>query len=251
MSPWYKKSFNREYLEIYPHRDASEARKDIERIAVLVGLSKDAPILDLACGAGRHLIALHEMGFTRLCGLDLSKELLEEAAENLKEIGANSVELIHGDMRGIPSKDHFAAVLSLFTSFGYFEEDGENRKVVHAAFRCLRFGGIFLIDTLNRDFLISNLVPVDERNIRGSRIQSTRRLTQGSRRVEKTIRITSAQGEEREFHESVRLFSAREMEEMLQNAGFVRIRKYGSLQGDPLTSQSERLVVIGEREGKP
>ena len=250
MSSWYQKSFGREYLRLYPHRDAVEAREDIRKIVDLITPPKDALLLDLACGAGRHLLALYEMGFPRLAGLDLSEDLLREAKGNLQRAGATRVALVRGDMREIPWNQCFTTVLLLFTSFGYFEEDEENRKVFQAVFRAMNGGGNFLIDYLNRDHIITNLVPQDEKRRSGLHIESVRNLTEGNRRVEKTIRVTSPGGEERAFHESVRLFSPAEMERMLSAAGFVRIRRFGSLLGEPFGPQSKRLILVGTKPEK-
>ncbi len=38
---------------------------------------RDAAVVNLFCGSGRELAVLHEMGFTRLEGVDLSRDLLE------------------------------------------------------------------------------------------------------------------------------------------------------------------------------
>ena len=77
MTQWYEESFGREYLELYAHRDAAEARADIAAILCLLSPPKDEPLLDLCCGACRHVLILREMGFDQIVGLDLSAELLE------------------------------------------------------------------------------------------------------------------------------------------------------------------------------
>ena len=49
MSTWYEESFGYEYLELYAHRDAAEARADVEAIVYLLNPPKDEPLLDLCC----------------------------------------------------------------------------------------------------------------------------------------------------------------------------------------------------------
>ncbi|HUT18782.1 MAG TPA: class I SAM-dependent methyltransferase, partial [Anaerolineae bacterium] len=77
MSPWYEDSFGSEYLELYAHRDEEEARSEIEAVVRLLDPPREEPLLDLCCGACRHILVLREMGFTRIVGLDLSEKLLE------------------------------------------------------------------------------------------------------------------------------------------------------------------------------
>jgi len=246
---WYEESFGREYLKLYANRNLAEARANIQDIINLLALQNDAPLLDLCCGAGRHLLILYEMGFRQLVGLDLSDELLRVAARELaaeNNLPHPPFSLIRGDMRAIPSKNHFAAILSLFTSFGYFEADEENQAVLTTVHNALRPGGVFLMDYVNRDYLISHLVAEDEKLLAGGHILNVRQITDDCRRVEKTTTF-SCQGTEHRFHESVRLYSPAEMIERYQIAGFTNIRYYGSVSGQRFSPESKRLILIGEK----
>jgi SAM-dependent methyltransferase len=253
MSEWYRESFGYEYLELYAHRDAPEARADIEAIVHLLDPPKDEPVLDLCCGACRHVLVLRELGFTQLIGLDLSEELLDVAAQALAADGVESeqacadVELVCSDMRHIPYENHFATVLSLFTSFGYFARDEENAAVLGAVYRALRPGGRFLIDYLNRDYVVANIVAEDERDLPDRHIRNVRCLTEDCLRVEKTTTVTTNAGVVREFHESVRMYTRAEMLDMLRAAGFVNIQCYGSLDGDACSMDSKRLILVAEK----
>jgi len=245
-APWYVKSFGRFYLEHYSHRNDDEANREVEALVALLDPDRDGPLLDLCCGAGRHLKALRRLGFTSLAGLDLSAELLEVAADDLSEVGGETVELIHTDMRRIPRRDHYATVLSLFTSFGYFAGDDDNASVVKGVCQALRPGGKFLIDTLNRDYVVANLLPESVVEGEGFSAQSRRCITGDGQRVEKVTVVCSTEEEEEEtFEESVRLYSADEMEKMLTGAGFENVRFYGALCAGPLSPSCERMVVTG------
>jgi len=250
MTPWYKKSFGLAYLDLYAHRDDNEAQKDIQRIVDLISPPEDEPLLDLGCGAGRHLCVLRDMGFSQLVGLDLSQELLDVAAKELTDPDMGDldsrVQLIQADMRAIPQRDYFATVLSLFTSFGYFERDDENESVLAAVHKALKPGGTFLIDYMSRDHVIAHLVPYDEKVLGDQQIRNTRSLTADARRVEKTTSIVRGDVEH-QFHESVRLYSADEMVDMLEAVGFESIQCYGSLNGEEFTPTSPRLVIVARK----
>jgi ubiquinone/menaquinone biosynthesis C-methylase UbiE len=254
MTTWYEKSFGYDYLELYAHRDAAEARADIQAIVELLSPPRNEPLLDLCCGACRHLLVLREMGFSQLVGLDLSEELLQVGADELTEKDAESgeecapVQLVRSDMRVIPYENYFATVLSLFTSFGYFDKDEENQAVLHAVHRSLRPGGRFLIDYLNRDYVIAHLVERDEQTLPDRHIQNVRCLTEGCRRVEKTTTVTTHSGKTREFHESVRMYSQAEMFDMLRSAGFADVCCYGSLSGQACGPESKRLIIVAQKE---
>ena len=250
MRAWYETSFGIEYLRLYAHRDEEEARKDVQAIVELISPPLDEPLLDLGCGAGRHLRVFRDMGFRELVGLDLSEELLHVAAgvlTNTKSGRLNQrIHLVQADMRAIPSLSYFATALSLFTSFGYFENDEDNEEVLAAVHGSLKEGGTFLIDYLSRDHVISNLTPRTVQGLGERRISITRRISNDNRRVQKTTVVTEA-GVERVFHESVRMFSADEMVTMLERTGFGSVRTYGSLAGGNLTSESRRLVLVAKK----
>jgi ubiquinone/menaquinone biosynthesis C-methylase UbiE len=254
MTAWYEQSFGLEYLDLYSHRDIAEARADIQAVIDLLDPPRDEPLLDLCCGACRHTLVLREMGFSKLVGLDLSQELLDAGREQLARVEdgtgdspAASVCLVCSDMRAIPYEDHFSAVLSLFTSFGYFESDQENQSVFQAVYRALRPKGKFLIDYMNREYVIANLVERDEKQLPGRRVYNVRRLTPGNRRVEKTITIVTDAGRKRQFYESVRLYSEPEMRHMLEESGFVEIVSYGALDRTAFGPESKRLIIVAQK----
>lgn len=250
MTFWYEASFGCEYLELYAHRDTDEARADIEAVVRLLDPPQDEPLLDLCCGACRHMLVLREMGFKQLVGLDLSEELLEVGASDLQEctglddLNRDEICLVQSDMRHIPYENYFATVLSLFTSFGYFDQDEENEAVFRAVYRALSPGGQFLIDYLNRDYVIANLVERDERDLAGRHVKNVRCLTQDGRRVTKRTTVTEPSGAVREYYESVRMYSESEIVDMLRGAGLTAIRTYGSLDMEPLSPKSKRLIVV-------
>ena len=112
---WYEESFGEDYLALYPHRNVAEARADIASIVALIDPPAGEPLLDLCCGAGRHLQALHEAGFTDLTGVDLSQHLLDVARRRLDAAGGSAIRLDRADMRELPYRDRFETILSLFT----------------------------------------------------------------------------------------------------------------------------------------
>ncbi len=243
--PWYENSFGYEYLALYAHRDAAEAHAAVQAIAELVAPPQNQPLLDLCCGAGRHLLSLRQLGFTNLIGLDLSAELLNVAQQSLNR---TQVRLVRADMRDIPFANVFGAVLSLFTSFGYFERDEENQAVLAAVWRSLQPGGVFLIDYLNSTSVIDNLVEHDEKTLPDRHICNVRSLSSDRKRVTKTTTVTTTSGQTRTFYESVRLYPEREMIAMLRDEKFVEIASYGSLDGKSFDAANSKRLILRARK---
>ncbi len=122
---WFRDWFGEEYLALYPHRDEREAREAVDLFRDVALPAAPSRILDLACGAGRHLRELRDVGFEAI-GLDLSLTLLRSARST-----AEADPLVRGDMRKLPFADAaFDGLTSFFTSFGYFADPVDDRRVL-------------------------------------------------------------------------------------------------------------------------
>ena len=239
-SPWYRRWFGEIYLDLYPHRDSTEAGRAVELLISETGLGPEEWVLDLACGAGRHLSHMEKRGL-RTIGLDLSYPLLLRA----RTAGPSS-RLVRGDMRELPFRDgRFGTVASFFTSFGYFRADADDRSVLLEVRRVLRRGGRLLLDFLNAEEVRRTLSPKDVREIGGRRVVQERRLVNEGRSVEKTIRIEGVGQEPGEvFHERVRLYSPDELGRLLAECGLAPERWFGDYAGGPLAPTTPRAIVL-------
>lgn len=102
-------------------------------------------VLDLCCGEGRHANILAEIGY-QMVGVDL-----DGAALAIAESKSNGlVTYIEKDMREIAKlPGQFDAILSMWQSFGYFDEV-TNRDILRQISGKLRPGGRFILDIYNR-----------------------------------------------------------------------------------------------------
>ena len=145
---WYQTFFDEHWLTISSQTHSPE--KSAAEVAFLVeelGLQSGQIVLDLPCGHGRHSIEFARRGL-RVVGVDLNEEPLEQAYWAAREAGVK-VDLRRVDMREIEFREEFDAVFNLWTSFGYFENEAEDRLVLDRAFRALRPGGAFVLETVN------------------------------------------------------------------------------------------------------
>lgn len=238
--PWYASWFGDDYLGLYPHRDEEEAGRGVALLLEATGLAPGDPVLDLACGAGRHTRLLAERGL-RVFGLDLSEVLLLRAKK--ADAGAR---LLRADMRQIPfGADRFAAVTSFFTSFGYFRSEEDDLGVLLEIRRVLRDGGHLLLDFLNAEQTRATLCPRDEGVVRGRSVVQERRIVDAGRRVEKTIRIAGKGGEpDRTYRERVRLYSADELAALLARARLTPERWFGDYSGAPPAAEAPRVIAL-------
>lgn len=237
---WFREWFGREYLAVYPHRDRQEARRAVRLLDSVAALGSGARVLDLACGAGRHLAELARAN-RWAAGLDLSAPMLDAARS-----AAPGAALARGDMRRIPfASGVFDGVTSYFTSFGYFDDEAEDQAVLGEVRRVLASDGVFLLDFLNAAYVRANLRSEDRQTVAGRTVTMRRRLVDRGRVVEKRIAIaTGAAAPEREFVERVRLHRPDDLEAMLQDARLVPRVRFGGYDQAPFKPESPRCIVL-------
>lgn len=242
--PWYDRAFTRGYLDLYPHRDLPSARREvgglIEHVPAPLVAALAGRVLDLGCGFGRHLLALRERGVDAW-GLDRSGDLLAHALE--LDGGRLRGRLVRGDFRSLPfGAGRFSAVAMLFSSFGYFDDEG-NAGVLRELARVLAPGGAALLDLMNPGRVRATLVPRSERRVGALRLLETRGLTDAGRRVHKEVRVTADDGRAWGWHEDVRLYASGELEPALAAAGLALERADGDFDGRSFDSAAPRQIL--------
>jgi len=244
MDEWFKEWFDTdEYLNVYRNRNEEDAKKLVDLILKNVNLKPNAPVLDLACGAGRHSILFAEKGFD-VTAVDLSRNLLSVAYKAAQESNVQ-VNFLRADLRRFSICTRFNLVINLFTSFGYFETDEQNFNIINTAYNQLNGGGFFVIDFFNRRYIEKNLVP-ESVNSYGNEKIIQKRFIAGNR-VNKKI-IIEKNGIKQEFKESVRMFCKDELMNAISCAGFRIVRYFGNSDGSGFDLEnSPRIIIIAQK----
>jgi len=246
MTEWFEQWFGEEYHALYPHRDDEDARRAVALIRDVVTWGSGDRILDLACGPGRHSAELARWG-GQVVGFDLSRAMLRRARERSR--GA----LVRGDMRALPFRDgSFALAVNLFTSFGYFLDDGEHRLVVRQVAAALAPGGHFVLDYLNAEQVRRSLQLSEQgkgragggTSERRSGPRVTRRIGPDGRFVIKEIEL---RGRARSFQERVRLYGADDLEALLAGAGLRVVARFGDYDAGAPGPDAPRVILVAAR----
>jgi SAM-dependent methyltransferase len=244
--PWFEEVFDEDYLRTLPFMRADQTLREVEFISDALRLGPAAEILDIACGYGRHAIELVQRGYN-VTGLDLSLPLLIRAADEAQRRSL-AVNFVHADMREMAFEKQFDGAYSMLTSFGYFDED-TNLRVAERIGRALKPGARFLLDVVNRDYVVSDLpvrvwwegtgcVVLEEVdfNFHTSRIVTHRSIVfEDGRQLEQEI--------------SVRAYSLHEIGRLLRQAGFRVMDVSGGLntRGQFFGNVSRSLLIVAEK----
>ena len=233
------------WTEVYPFEfsqpviDAGVAQ--VDKVLALSGVS-GGQALDLGCGPGRHAIPLARRGF-RVTAVDLSPFHLARARAHAQAAGV-AVELVQADMRAFIRTDTFDLTLSMCTSFGYFEDPADDRRVLDNVRRSLRPGGVLVMDVASRERLARVLrATQSQRTADGAQLVQRHEIVDDGTRVRNEWTVVRG-GRARTFEFRLRVYSEPELTALLGSAGFTSVRLCGGLDGRPYDWTAERLVAV-------
>jgi len=238
---WFEIWFDSPYYHLlYKHRDESEAEYFLNNLIDKLQFAASSRILDLACGKGRHCIYLNKKGFD-VTGLDISEQSINSALEFSNE----NLEFYLHDMRNPFRINYYDVILNLFTSFGYFKSEKENKAVIRAVAQGLKPGGIFVLDYFNPEKIVSELKEKETKTEEGIDFSITRSVN--GKFLEKQISV-SDKGKNFIFTESVMLFSEKEISDYLQSFKLNVINLYGDYSLNQFEEdKSERMIFIAQK----
>jgi SAM-dependent methyltransferase len=220
---------------------------DVDFIVKALGLKGGEEVLDVACGTGRHAIELAKLGI-EVTGIDFNGTILE-VAERKAEEQLVEVLFLKNDMRCLRFTEEFDAAYSWWTSFGYFEDESHDYVVLRRVAESLRPGGRFLLDlhvaeTVLPVFKPEHVTPLDDSG--ACELRERARIDFETGRVEAVWTFVE-NGRSRAVHSSLRLYSYRELCNLLREAGFDRIEGFDTKSGQPFGLGAKRLALVATK----
>jgi len=212
------------------------------------GVPGDGLVLDLACGVGRHSIALASCGY-RCVGVDISPEYVERARELAAEEGVEDrCSFMVCDMRRLRDSlggYRFDAAISMYTSLGYY--DAETDVEVLTQVRELVERGVLVVEMMNRGYAES---------LNGRRYSTVGEMVrleesffdEETSRLRAVWRMYRPNGQDLEYVGSIRfdnrLYTDRELMELAGSAGWINHRVYGGLDKSGFNEKSKKAVLV-------
>lgn len=220
---WFESWFDTPYYHLlYSNRDYTEAENFITKLTQELQLPQSSKIIDLACGKGRHSVFLNKLGYDVL-GLDLSQQSIEFD----KQFENEGLTFKVHDMRNPIDSEPVNAVFNLFTSFGYFDNETDDRNVFQSVYNALKPEGFFVLDYLNEEFVTRTLVPETTIHREGIDFHISKKIE--GRHIIKDIRF-EIDGESKHFFEKVKLHTLETIENYASECGFERVKIWGDYQ---------------------
>ncbi|CUH94256.1 hypothetical protein P22_0322 [Propionispora sp. 2/2-37] len=219
--------------------------QEITFINNVLSLPIHSCILDLYCGYGRHTIELAKLGYN-MTGVDATKEFLEIASQKASEEKV-TINFNHCDMRKISYSEKFHAVINMFAAFGYFSDE-ENAHVLHLINHSLFPDGLFLIDLLNKEWMVRNSLNRYWRHPNGEYVLSYKVELQNGMATMKRQLINQVTGTKTQYEFALRAYSLSEMIAILEQSGFLVKATYGSFDQRPYGPETPRMIILAQKK---
>ena len=229
-------------------------KREVAGIVRLLKLDSPSKVLDVPCGYGRHSIKLNEYGM-EVVGLDINAQHIGHAKKTLQTAqyrDSHSLEFRVGDMRHIPQEycGRFDAVINMFYSFGFFD-DQANLQVMQGFSDALKKGGRLLIHTdVSKEILSSgNYSFHDTRHLKkGGLLKIDEEYDPFSQRMHGRWVIVEEDGREKGLAPyDVRIYSKKELEEMMLGCGLSGFMAYGSFDGKLFGEGDSEMILVARR----
>ncbi|WP_296637093.1 class I SAM-dependent methyltransferase [Polaribacter sp.] len=236
---WFTDWFNTPYYHIlYKNRNDADAQIFMKNMMSFLNISKDAHLLDLPCGKGRHSHYLNSLGY-QVTGLDLSENSIKEAKKNNYE----RLDFKVHDMR-LPFNKKYDAIFNLFTSFGYFDDDAVDISILQNIKNGLKKRGVFVFDFLNVEMVKKNLVHNETKVVDGISFYITRNIKDGF--IIKNIQFVD-NNKEHSFTERVKYLEEKQLKMYFNKVGLKIQHTFGDYHLNDFDSEtSNRLIFVAK-----
>ena len=239
---FYEKDF---YLRYWAELLSEEvSKKEADQVLNLLK-AESGHILDWCGGWGRHSLWFAEKGF-EITILDMLGKFLEIARQKFKEKG-KKVKTIEADCKNTPKDIQADYAVCLMNSIGFMNIDDEIKafKSLHSS---LKEGAKFLVDCTSLLYIAKVFQPhFETKDKQGNIYYSDGTFDFETNILHKVFNIKSPNGHIESREISQRLYTPRDLEIMLTQAGFIIDELYGDWDGNPISFSSEKIIMIAHK----
>lgn len=219
---WWQTFFHGPALEFWRRFGTDEVTaREVEFALQQLQPGPGAEVLDVPCGNGRHARALAARGF-RVQGIDWCHEFVAEA----RAAGQAGAEFTQGDMRALPWTARFDHAYCLGNSFGYFAAEHDHLRFLQAVARALRPGGTFLLEAACLESVLPGFQSGRTFAMGDITLHHAPRYLPEEGAIETEYTWTQA-GRSTRQRARYRLYTVRQILDLLQAAGFARVQPLG------------------------
>lgn len=244
MKNWWDNFYNLQTADLYLKRDEVMSEKLTDFLIKQLNLSDADILFDQCCGIGTVGLPLAIKG-VEIIGVDISKPFIVEA-KRLSQNLNNTTFFCDDAFKFLPSKKCNAAI-NWYGSFGYANEDKQNIKMFEKAYESLLPGGKFAVDFMNTYGVLSHFKKEMVKEKGNFKIVRNCTLDFTNGRIEQDWNYYEGNKYIETKHSSVKLYLPHQIKTMMENCGFANIEIFGDINGNKLTENSPRCILIGKK----
>lgn len=218
------------------------------KIAELLNMKPGNSILDMACGFGRHSLALSKQGYF-VTGIDLNPDFIQEASNKARDMKLDA-RFLCADMRDFIEPHGFENIIIMYNSFGYFQDPLDDKRVLENCFHSLKPGGKLLLQDVARECILAYRSSRHSRNWYEEK-NGTIRLEETTANEDWTWNTTRwiilKGSERREYSYGMRIYGTSEYCDLLASVGFSNLQTYGSISGIHYDKEKHHLTLLAQK----
>jgi len=225
---WWKTLFDEIYLKTDARSvcDQEISKREVDLICRLLTPESGHRILDMCGGQGRHSLELWERGYQDCTVVDYSRHLIDLGKKTAHERNC-TVRFLQGDARktGLPSTT-FDHILILGNSLGYLPDEDDDGRILSEAYRLLKPGSAILVDVTDGDRVFEELNPNAWHEVDEDLVVCRHREKNGRKIKAREMVFSRRKGLLRDQSYAIRIYSAKELEELVFNVGFIDVEAH-------------------------
>jgi len=246
---WYQDFYTKFYFTYFHQKkdDVFQTKKEVDFICKILKLPSGAKILDLACGQGRHTLELALQNFD-ITGVDFNQQALGVARAKAQKNNL-PIKFFPYDIRSLPFKNEFDAIICMYTSFGYFINEKENIKVLKGVAQSLKADGLFLLDLPNKYWTIHKIPRKTYRKFKNTSILESRSFDSVKKIFHNRITLTNGKNRIEKISTYLRLYDLKEIKNKLAGSGLKCLKSFGNynIKINFETKKSPRMIVLAKK----
>ncbi|MDQ2973805.1 MAG: class I SAM-dependent methyltransferase [Acidobacteriota bacterium] len=239
---WWENFFHGVALDFWRAAISDEqTRAEADFIQKHLQLSPGAKVLDVPCGNGRLSLDLAKRGFA-ITGVDIASEFIDEAKQKSVEAELN-VGWHQREMRDLPWTEEFDGAFCFGNSFGYLNDE-ENADFLQALSLTLKPNARFLLDApAIAELILPGFQPSRSMELAGITTTIESRYDHELGRMFNDFTFVR-NGIEDKRTSSQRIYTYKELTELLKRAGFETIAASASLDEQSFKLGAQRLLML-------
>ena len=153
-------------------------------------------------------------------------------------------------MRSLPAAwtGRFDAVVNLFTSFGFFAEPADDRRVLAEFARVLAPGGLLVWHGASRDGVMARFLARDWWQTKDGTLVAQERTYDALSGILNVHSVWAGNGRRGERAHRIRLYTPTRLAELCADVGLIVERSFDSFRDRSLTRRSSEMMLVARKD---